>query len=244
MKKIKRVYALTGEDLTDWILEACENHAIEEPLDFIALLMAESGMQAINIYAERWGHSELNSQAKRAIQNNDLNLLQAIINAAWADISFGAGQQIVLFHYYGDRTKSVENCLAVRERVFSNPKENIDDAAKRFAAYLKSPTYDGSQPNALSAMIHYNAGSDRRGEPGWLKLWQGNIATYQRALKESRRYAWEEGEEVDKDRVARLMDVHYGIIQQLQPVIKEELYKQLFDVMVGVKEEAGLQPKN
>lgn len=130
--------------------------------------------------------------AKRFIEQLEQNphsevrvALQALINEAWADVSFGYSQRIVLFHDTGDRSRSVENCLAVREHVFGDPDEDIDAATRRLAGCFQHATCDGTP---LSAMIVYNAGSDRRSDPEWMERWRGNVASYQRALQQAEGY--------------------------------------------------------
>lgn len=99
-------------------------------------------------------------------------------------MSFGYSQCIVLYHYFGDHTATLENIEAVRDYVFSHPAEDIDEAASRLACGI-SRSLDGT---ALGGMIVYNAGSDRRDDPEWLKRWKGNVANYEAALAWAEQY--------------------------------------------------------
>lgn len=163
-----------GENIGPTIVDAAAASGIEG-WHLAALLKAESGL---NPKAERWGGRT--SQAKQIIAVGNTDELQALIDDVWPDISFGMSQRIVLYHDQGDRTQSFANCLAVRAYVFNNPADDIQAAARRLAGCFQHPTCDGT---ALSAMVVYNAGSDRRSDPEWFNVWGANVAAYQRALE-------------------------------------------------------------
>jgi LysM domain len=162
-----------GQDIGPIINQAANAVGLD-PSVLLALLKAESGLDS---RAERWGTQT--AEARAAIAQGNHAELERIIAETWPDISFGGSQRIVLFHDLGDRTPSVSNCLAVREAVFSDPASDIAAAARRLAGNFQHPTCDGS---ALSAMVVYNAGSDRRTDPEWKKAWAGNVANYAEAL--------------------------------------------------------------
>jgi hypothetical protein len=164
--------------LGDDISGAVENAALANDLDpvwLLALIQAESGL---NPRAERWGRRT--QEAQEAIQANDDGALQAVIDTQWPDISFGYSQRIVLYHELGDRQPTADNCRSVRDQVFADPESDIQAAARRLAGCKNHPSFDGE--TALSAMVIYNAGSDRRDDAQWYKSWYGNVQNYQRAI--------------------------------------------------------------
>ena len=163
-----------GEDIGPLISAAAERHGLD-PIHLLALLHAESGL---NPRAERWG--AYTPTAKAAIAREDWTQLAWVIVQAGFDISFGYSQYIVPYHYAGDRTRTVDNCLAVRQHVFNHPEEDIDQAAAKFVSCFAHPSCDGTP---LSAMVVYNAGSDRRDSTTWMYYWRANVESYQRSLE-------------------------------------------------------------
>lgn len=112
--------------------------------------------------------------------------LSAILARAGADISFGYGQQIVMYHYFGDRQATLNNVMSVREHVFANPLENLVDCGKRLVANLTRATNDPSLPRLnndpfLGALVIYNAGSIPTAE-SWWRTWAGNVESYRQTL--------------------------------------------------------------
>ena len=176
---MKPVFNTLGEDISLQVMAAAVQARVDE-YELLALLYAESGL---NPYAERWG--TWTTAAKENIEQGDRDNLLYVINQVWPDISFGYSQRIVLFHTLGDRNPTVENCLQVRSEVFADPVADMQAAAHRYWAYLRHETCDGT---ALSAMIVYNAGSDRRSDPDWNRMWSGNVANYQAALNWAEQY--------------------------------------------------------
>jgi hypothetical protein len=110
-----------------------------------------------------------------------LQKLQEIINDQWPDISVGYSQRIMLYHDQGTRTPEVHNILDVIQYVFSHPEEDIMAAARRLHHGIQQ-SLDGT---VLGGMAVYNAGSDRRNDPTWMAVWAGNIASYERCLREA-----------------------------------------------------------
>lgn len=150
----------------------------------LACVLAESGRTSPNPYAERWG-SETQA-AKDAIRAGDWNTVRGILARAGADVSFGYGQQILLYHYFGDKTSSLENAMAVRERVFTNPQENLNDCAVRLVSNLNRVQAVDLQPVAgdrhLAALVVYNAGHYPEYPSPWWESWAGNVESYRQCL--------------------------------------------------------------
>lgn len=168
-----------GRDITGPILEYAQVYGFD-PVVLLALLKAESGL---NPRAERWGTRT--AEARRMIQFGLLRSSRSLINDVWPDISFGFGQRIVKYHYIGDKTKSVTNILQVRQGVFNDPDRDIREAADHLAGAFEHSTCDGTP---LSALVVYNAGSDRRHSEVWMRRWAGNVAAYEWALAWAEQY--------------------------------------------------------
>lgn len=217
-----------GEDIAPLVSAAAERHGLD-PVHLLALLKAESGL---NPLAERWGSAT--RAAQDAIDRWDWLGLQIIINAQWPDIGFGYSQSIVLYHHLGDRMSSVINCLAVREAVFSDPGRDVGRAALKLAGCFRHWSCDGT---ALSAMVVYNAGSDRRGDAAWMRDWAGNVASYRRELAWAEQYR---EDDMDKERIRQLLNTAWGIAVLLDG-LKSPYGQELREAVIGVKEEVGLQ---
>ena len=172
-----------GEDIGPMLAAACVAHGI--PLELaLGCAIAESGLRPD---AERWG--TLTPQAKDAISRGDSVLLMDIINRTWPDISFGYGQQIVKFHYLGDQSASVENCLAVRRAVFNDPRANLLDMCKRLAARLRQAQTTDLTPVGgdllLMACVLYNRGHLVTDPAEWRAI-QSRVDHYRRSLTQAR----------------------------------------------------------
>lgn len=118
--------------------------------------------------------------------NQDWATLRGIIQRAGADISFGYGQHVILYHYFGNRQSTIENCLAVREHVFDNPEENLIDMCVRLSNNVNRVRNDPGLARVngdvyLGALIVYNAGSLRT-DQAWWNEWAGNVASYRAAI--------------------------------------------------------------
>lgn len=152
----------------------------------LGLLIAES---ALNPRAERWGkdtrHAQILIERLESGSNGaTLQELQDLIDAQWMDISFGYGQRIVAYHWWGDGTSHVSNVLSVRKAVFGNPNRDILEAAFRFSNGWKAAT--GMDEPLIKAMVHYNAGHIPLPNDPWWKRWAGNVASYRAALSRAR----------------------------------------------------------
>ncbi len=136
-------------------------------------MIAESGL---NAHAERWGTRT--QEAREVIDNGETFALADIIYDTWPDISFSYMQQIVLYHYLGDHSPTINNCLLVREETFSDPEANIRDGAKRLRSCTdRSPEEDKT---FLAAMSIYNTGS--------YKVNWSNASNYRNALIRAKAY--------------------------------------------------------
>jgi len=173
-----------GRDILPSLVVAADGAGIPVSL-LLACAIAESGL---NPRAERWGSRT--EEAVAAIESGDLGRLGWIIEEAWPDISFGYGQRIVMYHYLGDRSSSVENCLAVRDGVFADPEADLRAMAEHLSACLSaaegsdlSPV--GSDP-LLGALVVYNAGRMPASTDTWWQKWSGNVGSYRRALDRAR----------------------------------------------------------
>jgi hypothetical protein len=147
----------------------------------LAAVLAESGL---NPHAERWGRQT--AAARTAITNDDREWLQAIIDDVWPDISFGYGQRIVLYHWLGDGTQSVDNVLAVRAGVFADPAGDLAHMAKMLAECLDQARSGDLSPvqgdELLGALAVYNGGHLYPPDDPWWQTWAGNIASYRTML--------------------------------------------------------------
>ncbi len=180
----KPIPNISGADIRASLERAAA--AANIPLELLlACALAESNL---NPRAERWGSQTAN--ALEAIAAGDNARLQAIITSAWADISFGYAQRIVLYHYVGDGSSDVNNVLAVRQHVFDNPDNDLLEAANKLAGNLAAArAADLSQCDGdelLGALIIYNAGHMHPpGDPWWVD-WRGNVNNYRTNLARAR----------------------------------------------------------
>lgn len=174
---------IDGEDIAPIFDPAWQAAGIPRVLA-LACVLAESGL---NPHAERWGKHT--TAARSAIQWGDHAWLQSIINAGWADISFGYAQRIVAYHYLGDRSATVDNCLAVRAAVFANPARALAEMCNDLATVCL-PQISGVNLSIiggdrdLGALIVYNAGHwpDPLRESDWWVDWRGNVEHYMQTL--------------------------------------------------------------
>lgn len=150
-------------------------------------LIAACGKAESNWYrkAQRWGTKT--TEAIIAINNMDYEGLQKIVAEVQPDISFGYGQRIVLYHYYGDRTHTVSNCLDVRKHVWDNPTIDIMQMAIHLRNDYERARYADLSPVQgdilLMTLCTYNAGHP---PPPTSLYWSqhiGNIQNYRSALE-------------------------------------------------------------
>lgn len=156
------IFNTEGEDIHPIVAQAARDSGVDEKL-VLACAIAESGL---NPKAARIGN--------------------------WPDVSFGYGQQIVLYHYFGDHSNTPENIAAVREHVFANPGENLIDMANRLSVnVVKAQTSDLSMVGGdedLAALIIYNAGHfPSVGESYW-KVYGANVDGYRHGLARASNY--------------------------------------------------------
>ncbi|HEX8967637.1 MAG TPA: hypothetical protein VF937_07150 [Chloroflexota bacterium] len=173
-----------GEDIRPALEAAAQ--AAQVPLELVlACAMAESGL---NPRAERWGTQT--RAALAAISSGDHAQLQQIIDSAWADVSFGYGQRIVLYHYAGNRSASVDNVLAVRQQVFDNPDQDLMQLAAYLGPALTRARDADLSPcggdELLGALIIYNSGSMHPPGDPWWTTWQQNVRNYTDNLVQAR----------------------------------------------------------
>lgn len=154
----------------------------------LACAIAESSLDP---RAERWGGASSTRDAKAAIAAGDRASLRDIISRAWADVSFGYGQRVVLYHYTGDRSQTVENVLQVRDYVFAHPEEDLRRMAEMLAGNLARARAGNLAPcdgdELLGALIVYNSGRLPLPQDPWWQTWSENVANYRRALARARK---------------------------------------------------------
>ena len=174
-----------GEDIRGPLTAAAS--AARIPLTLaLACAIAESSLDP---RAERWG--SLTKEAKAAIAAGDRAGLRENIGRAWADISFGYGQRIVLYHYSGDRSQTVDNVLSVRDYVFDHPEEDLRRMAEMLEGNLATARRGNLAPcdgdELLGALIVYNSGRLAPPEDPWWQVWSENVANYRGALARARK---------------------------------------------------------
>src|SRR5215471_7553730 len=152
------IVTLQGVDIRDLLVSSARTATIS-PVLLLGCLMAESELDA---RAERYGVAALTARVKAAIAANDRITLQQLLPQAGNDISFGLGQRVVVFHYFGNRQNTVDNVLAVRAHVFANTDEDVLEAAKFLTSNLQQAEagdLSSVQGDALlGACVAYNAG--------------------------------------------------------------------------------------
>lgn len=169
-----------GRDMTRTFTEAATANGISLRLA-IGVAYAESKLneraQRVGIYTK---------EALAAEARGDMVELQRLINLAWQDVSYGIAQRIIPYHYAGDRSQSVANCLAVRAAVFADPDRDIremcawlrDDYQKAGAADLARLGGD----RELGACVIYNAGHWPAPTEAYWTTHAGNLKNYREAL--------------------------------------------------------------
>lgn len=225
---MKTVIDYEGRDITQWILDAAHLADID-PIYLLALIKAESGL---NGKAERYGTNTQEFLQRLLWYNrgdrSQATELQRLIDEVWPDISFGYSQRIVLYHDYGDRSTALENVLAVRQQVFTNPEEDIQAAASRLAE-AKNRSLDDTY---LGAMVVYNAGSDRRDDSEWMSKYGANVRAYATYI------AWAEEnyrDEQQEERLSHLNEI-WGLANELDSLNHGSIAIRLRERVVALKE--------
>lgn len=231
---MKTVIDYEGTDITPLLIQAA-NAASVDPVHLVALLKAESGL---NRKAERYG-VRTNEFMQRLLwyQRGDASQeseLQALLFDVWPDVSFSYGQQIVLFHYYGNRTSDLQNVLEVRDLVFQNPYTNIENAAARFANGIER-SLDGT---ALGGMVVYNAGSDKRNDPEWMARWGANVAAYEAALTWAEQFR-DTNDDTPEVSVTEHLDQIWGVSMELNDARHQDLGERIRERVVAIKNALG-----
>jgi hypothetical protein len=172
-----------GDDMRPMLEQVAAATAVPPAL-VLACALAES---ALNPVAEHWGiHTR---EARQAIAASNWRTLDSIIADAWPDIRFGYGGQLVLYHYLGDYSPTVTNCLAVRAGVFRDPQRNLLDMAQRLCAYLlRARQSELSMVGGdawLGALVIYNCGSLPPPEAAYWTRPVGNVTNYRAALRQA-----------------------------------------------------------
>lgn len=188
-----------GEDVTQLFYGAADAALIPRVL----AVGCSIGESELTPTAERWGRET--PAAKAALAAKDWTTLQGIIDRWWADISFGYGQQIVAYHYLGDKGQSWQNCILVRAKVFADPVTNVYDMARRLRGCLNTAltqdlTMVGGDPN-LGACTVYNVGH-----------WPKNAAEWAKAAPHIQRY---------KESLARAQVMIDGTPVEPEPPVEE-----------------------
>lgn len=164
-----------GNDIGTWLADDAAAAGIPVQLP-LACGIAESNL---NPRAERWGRETVLAQA--AIASGDMDSLQVIIDRAGSDVSFGIGQRVVKYHYYGTGQMTVQNCLNVRAYVFAHEAEDIWEMcrflAPRFVAAGQADLSPVDGDRLLMALCAYNAGHVPLPSESY---WTGRASTIQR----------------------------------------------------------------
>lgn len=170
-----------GNDITTPLREGAGINGIPVQLP-LACAIAESGLRPD---AERWGRET--TAAQGAIARQDWGALQAIINRAGSDVSFGLGQRVVPYHYYGDLSLTVSNCLAVRAYVFNHEAEDVWEMCNFLGDhYRKAGTADLSPTGGdrlLMALCAYNAGHVPTPSEAYWTTRAATVVRYREALQ-------------------------------------------------------------
>jgi hypothetical protein len=194
----------------------------------LATAIAES---ALNPLAERWGSRT--REAKNAILLEDWDALYDIIQSEWADISFGMSQCIVQYHYYGDGSATVENCLHVRNGVFADTGRDIIEIGNRMRSNLDLAMFRNSEgslprqvfqseePIYLAALVKYNSGSIAGELSGYWDRYAGNVAGYIQAISQAKELLGSDIEAELRNKLGYLQgDVAAAIRNPIESVMK------------------------
>lgn len=105
-------------------------------------------------------------------------------NGKWPDVSYGIGQQIVLFAPVGDRSDTPANRELVKQWLF-DPANAIPLMIQKLAGSFHDPNNPGTTEDerVMMALYRYNTGNYNA--PGG--IYAGNVGNYQRALAQADR---------------------------------------------------------
>lgn len=162
--------------------------------------LAESGLDP---RAERWG--QRNAEAKLALQGLGLlvetegspmtpdearALLEDVVDTEWPDLSWGYSQRIAAYHWAGDRSATVDNCLAVRSAVLADPERDLVEMSWKLRGCLEVVLEEdlrwvGGDP-LLGALVVYNAGHLPGLEEDWWRRYASHVASYRISLDRAR----------------------------------------------------------
>ena len=161
-----------GEDISGMIYAAVDAVGVYVEA-LLAMMIAES---ALNPMAERWGKRTREAMIALGKENENWRELQAIVDDAWPDISFGYTQQIVMYHWWGDGTIDLNNILSVRKATFANPARDILEASYKLSSCIGIAGGD-----IMEGLMVYNFGHvvppSKRGTTFW-----AHYASYESAL--------------------------------------------------------------
>lgn len=137
---------------------------------------------ALDPRAECWGL--VTADAKAAVASNDRAKLKSLIAQAGNDMSFGFGQRIVIFRYFGNRQGTLGSVLAVRQYVFLHTHEDLPQAAlfarRQLANQGDLPPVGGDK--LLGALACYNAGHLPSPDDSYWEQRAGTVNRYTRSL--------------------------------------------------------------
>lgn len=172
-----------GRDIEPWLRRYAEANGI--PLQLaLACAIAEGHL---NPKAERYGR--YTKEAKAALATGDAVAFAGFVQAAGNDISFGMGQRIVLYHYYGNHTNTPANVLAVRDYTFSHEEEDIDQMCRYLGTHWRNTATADLGPTGgdrqLLALCAYNAGHVPKPEEAYWSTREVQIANYQEGLEDA-----------------------------------------------------------
>lgn len=165
--------------MTPWLANAVMIADISWRL-LLGVIGAESDYA---LRAEHWG--KRTDEALIALTARDDAKLRHIIATEWPDISFGLSQRIILYHYHGDRTPTLDNVLAVRQYVFTHPDIDLVEMARNLAwrrDAIVAGDRDLSRVNGdvdLATAISYNRGSYPANGHSYWTVYAGNVARFE-----------------------------------------------------------------
>lgn len=162
----------------------------------------------------------------------------------WPDVSFGIGQQIVLYAPVGNGKDTPENRALVRDWLF-DPNNAVPLMVGKLAQAYDDRIKAGYDPKEAEwqALYRYNTG-------GWAPpsgQYAGNVENYRRALAQAdvllARWAPQESESVDTQAKANIsiqVGAIWGLAQLLRKLKHTSIAEQLEAAATAVKDAAGI----